>query len=255
MGEQGVGALAAVQRRGTYGYDNRYILDSCDAHPGRFHPVVVLDAEDPAVPAQLLELVRDHRLSGLRLTGMKADQGGYPWLESESALHTWAAAARTGVVIDLMYVPPGYSADALQAILRLAQRFPSVKIVLDHVGWPRQEGAPGYGLTDIHPRLARQPNIHYKFTTINLDLLQEAKIPSQDFVRKAVDVLGAQRILWGSDMGNSPGTYEEMVGRARAATNRLTDRERRQILRDTGRAVFARTAAPLTWLSGSTRTT
>ena len=69
MDQEGIGQIAAVQRRGSYGFDNSYILDSSAAHPTRFRPVVVLDGEDPKTPAQLREWVKSHHICGLRITG------------------------------------------------------------------------------------------------------------------------------------------------------------------------------------------
>ena len=67
MDATGVAHACIVQRATLYGYDNRYALDAAAAWPGRFVPVVVLDAEDPASAAQLKELALVHRLGGLRI--------------------------------------------------------------------------------------------------------------------------------------------------------------------------------------------
>jgi predicted TIM-barrel fold metal-dependent hydrolase len=240
MDEQGVETLAAIQRRSSYGTDNRYVLDSADAHPGRFHAVVVLDAENPATPGQLRDWAKTHKIAGIRLTGAKSANGGYPWLDSPAALNTWRAVDDLGLAMDMAYAPQFFSADALEEILRTATRFPLVPIVLDHLGWPAVAGAPGYGFADYPAGLDRQHNVLFKFTTGNLNILDEAKIPSAAVLRRVVDRFGAHRVLWGSDMGSSAGTYAEMAQRARAAVADLTAQEQRHVLRETGRAVFLR---------------
>ncbi len=240
MDEQGVNALAAIQRRGSYGTDNRYVLDCADAHPDRFRAVVVLDAEDPAAPAQLREWTRTRKIAGLRLTGARRANGGYPWLNSAEALRAWAVVSDEGLVMDLAYAPQFFSADALEAILRTARRFPHTPIVLDHLGWPAVAGAPGYGFADYPAGLSDQPNVFFKLTTGNLNILQEAHIPAEAVLRRVVDRYGAHRVLWGSDMGSSAGTYAEMVQRARAAAAALTAAEQRQVFGETGRALFLR---------------
>jgi predicted TIM-barrel fold metal-dependent hydrolase len=53
-----------------------------------------------------------------------------------------------------------------------------------------------------------------------------------------VRTFGAHRIMWGSDIGQSKGTYPQMLGSADAAVAALADDERRQLLADTGRAVY-----------------
>ena len=79
----------------------------------------------------------------------------------------------------------------------------------------------------------------FKFSSTNLYILEEAKIPERPYLRFLVDRVGARRILWGSDIGTSGGSYLELVQRGRAATGNLTDAEQRQVLRETGMTVFA----------------
>lgn len=236
----GVEGAAAVQRRGTYGYDNRYILDSADAHADRFVPVAVLDAQDAQTPALVRDLVKQHGLAGVRLTGGVAEDGSFPWLDSAAALKTWAVANEAGLVIDLMNVPPGKSPAIIAKYIQLAQQFPKVRMVLDHVAWPDNKGAPDYGIDALHQSLAKQKNIYFKFTTINIEQLQAAKISTADFLRRVVDVYGADHVMWGSDVGNSTGTYEQLVDDAVAASAKLTADEKRKVFHDTGRSVFIR---------------
>jgi predicted TIM-barrel fold metal-dependent hydrolase len=242
MDEAGVEVAAAVQRRSSYALDNSYILDSAQAHPDRFWSVVVLEAADAATPGVIRDLAKTREIAGLRITGTRERDGSYPWLNSEAALATWAAMDALGLTMDLIYAPQQFSPEALTAILGVARKFPRVRIVIDHVGWSRIEGAPGYGIGDQPAGLVSQPNVHFKFTTGNLNILLEAKISASGFLRHAVDRLGAGRVLWGSDMGSSHGTYADMVSRAWAAAALLTPAEQRAVFRDTGRAAFIRRA-------------
>lgn len=240
MDENGVEGGAAVQHRGTYGYDNSYILDSADRFKDRFVPVAVLDAQDAKTPGMVRELVKTRGLAGVRITGMRAEGGGFPWLSSDSALATWTAVDETGLVMDIMTSPPGKSPEAIAEYIKLAQKFPNARLVLDHVAWPNAEGAPEYGIDATHRELAKYKNIYYKFTTINLDMLNEGKVSAAEMLRRIVDVYGADRIMWGSDIGNSAGLYGEMVERIVAVSVKLSDAEKRKVLHDTGKAVFAR---------------
>jgi predicted TIM-barrel fold metal-dependent hydrolase len=100
-------------------------------------------------------------------------------------------------------------------------------------------GAPDFGLERSPPGWLSQPNVFFKFSTTNLYILEEAKIPERAYLRFLVDRVGAKRILWGSDIGTSGGSYLELAQRARAATATLTPAEQRQVLRETGMTVFA----------------
>lgn len=238
MDQNGVGAGAAVQHRGTYGVDNRYLLDSTDQYRTRLVPVVVLDAEDPGTPDLVRQLIEQHGLAGVRLTGPRGAVGAMPWLNSPAAHRTWAVVNETGLAMDLMTLPPGSPADALAEYARLAQQYPKARLVLDHCAWPVADGPPNYGLDDGHRALIAHRNIYFKFTTVNLEALRIVQVSAKDALRHYVSVFGADRLLWGSDIGNSAGLYAEMVGRIVQASTGLSKRDRQQLLHDTAQAVF-----------------
>jgi L-fuconolactonase len=240
MDEQGVEAIADVQKRGSYGTDNRYTVDAAAAHPQRLFAVVILDPQDAGAPAQLRDLISNHGIAGLRLTGSPAADGTFPWLSSPAALELWKIANDAGIVIDIMITNQDNSTTGVPEIARLAKAYPKVRLVLDHALYPKVEGGPDYGINAAYATLAAQKNVYFKFTTINLDFLREAHLPAPEFVRRLVTVYGADHVLWGSDLGNSGGTYPELVARIIDSTSKLTATERKKVLRDTGKAVFVR---------------
>jgi L-fuconolactonase len=238
MDQNGVAAGAAVQHRSTYGVDNRYLLDSTDQYRTRLVPVVVLDAEDPKTPDLVRQLIGQHGLAGVRLTGPRGSASAMSWLSSPAAHRTWAVVNETGLAMDLMTLPPGLSVEALAEYGRLAQQYPQARLVLDHCGWPIADGPPHYGLDDAHRALIAHRNIYFKFTTVNLEALRVVQVSARDALRHYVAVIGAERLLWGSDIGNSAGLYAEMVSRIVQASAGLGKRERRQVLHDTAASVF-----------------
>jgi len=240
MDEEGVEAAAAVQKRGTYGTDNSYTLDISEAHKGRLIGVVILDAQDAQAPAQLRDMIKTRGAAGIRLTGALGSDGRYPWLSSPQALKVWDVVNEAGAVMDIMITNQDNTQHGVTEIVKLAKAYPNVRLVLDHALYPKTEGAPDYGINATYASMAKQKNIYYKFSTINLDILQEGKVPAPDFVRRLVDVYGADHVLWGSDAGNTAGSYKELVGRIVAASTKLSAAEKRQVLHDTGKAVFVR---------------
>jgi predicted TIM-barrel fold metal-dependent hydrolase len=229
-----------VQYNSAYKTDNSYLLDSEAAYGDKIAAVVILDATRPDTPARLKEFVGKRGATGLRLTGFPDKQGNYPWLDSDAAQATWAEADALGIAVVLMYLPTENSPTSLSHIAALAKRYPHVKVVLDHIGWPVVAGAPDYGVTPALTDLKVYPNIYFKLTTINLDNLDHEHIDNSDFLRHVVDTFGADRVMWGSDYGNTPGDYATMVKRAVAATGKLSPVERRKVLHDTGYRLFAR---------------
>jgi predicted TIM-barrel fold metal-dependent hydrolase len=243
MHEENVDGMVAVQKRMIYRYDNSYILDSSDAYPGVMMAVVILDAEDEATPQLVHRYVKQHGLAGLRLFGGRDEAGQMPWLNSPSALKSWAAVDACGIVMDLEVLSRGGGGPSVPAITELARTYSNTRIVLDHLLEPEVDDSPDFGIDERFLPLAAEKNIFFKFTSINLDLYREAGIPAADVLRRAVDIFGAHRIMWGSDIGTSSGTYKDMVARMLAATAKLNAAETSAVLHQTGRAVFSRSGS------------
>lgn len=237
MKDTHVEGAVAVQKRMIYRYDNSYILDSSDLHPEVFSAVVILDAEDAATPALVRTYIEKHGLAGVRLFGGREADGTMPWLNSPSALQTWAVANEYGIVMDLEVLAVGGGGPSVPAIIELAKKFPKLRVVLDHMLEPEVEDE-NYGFDARFEPLAEEPNIFFKFTSINLDIYRETATPADQALRSAVDMFGADRIMWGSDIGTSSGTYKDMVQRMLDATAWLTPDERQAVLYETGKRVF-----------------
>lgn len=240
MREENVDGAVAVQKRMVYRYDNSYILDASDAHPDVFSAVVILDAEDPATPDTVRRWIADHGLAGLRLFGGRRADGSMPWLNSPQALKSWAVIDEAGLVMDLEVLAQGGGGPSIPAILELAQRFPDARIVLDHLLEPEMAEGEHFGMDERYAQLAGHARIYFKFTSINLDTCRETGIPANRVLRRAVDLFGADHVMWGSDIGTSSGTYKDMVQRMIDASDLLTPAERRAVWHDTGRRVFVR---------------
>ena len=96
------------------------------------------------------------------------------------------------------------------------------------------------GFDERFVSLTAQPNIFFKFTSINLDIYRETDTRTHEVLRRAVDMFGADRIMWGSDIGTSSGTYRDMVQRMLNAAMLLSDAERHAVLYGTGKTVFVK---------------
>lgn len=239
MREAGVVEAVAVQKRMVYRYDNSYILDSSDAYPELFSAVVILDAEEEGTPALVRNYIERHGLAGVRLFGGREADGTMPWLDSPRALQTWAVANEHEIVMDIEVLAAGGGGPSVPTIVELARRFPKLRVVLDHMLEPEAED-DNFGFDARFEPLAAEPNIFFKFTSINLDIYRETHTPADQALRRAVDMFGADRIMWGSDIGTSSGTYQDMVRRILDATALLADSERHAVLYETGKTVFVK---------------
>lgn len=240
MAEENVDGIVAVQKRMIYRYDNSYILDSSDQYPELFSAVVILDAQDPATPDRVGEMIRANGLTGVRLFGGREPDGSMPWLNSPQALKTWDVAQEAGLVMDLEVLATGGGGPSIPALITLARRYPDIRLVLDHLLEPEMDEGAHFGLDERYETLATERNIYFKFTSINLDICREASIPADKVLRRAVDLYGADHVMWGSDIGTSSGTYKDMVQRMIDASVLLSDAERSAVYHDTGKRVFVK---------------
>lgn len=234
----GVAGGAAVQYNTVYKTDNRYTVDVADTHHDRVSAVLILNAAAAETPEQLKALAERHNVSGLRLFGYPDDAGEYPWLDGEAALKTWDVAAQMRLAMILMYAPGKASFAALRRIVALARRYPDTTIALDHCGWPGVDKGLEGTIGAEHLELVEVPNIHFKFTQINLNRFAETGIDPAGFVKRMADTYGAGRLMWGSDFGNTKTSYADMAEQAIAATRLLDEGDRHRVLHDNGAALF-----------------
>ncbi|OLT00005.1 amidohydrolase [Pseudonocardia sp. CNS-004] len=256
MDEHDVTAACLVQRGRLYGFDNSYIIDSAREHPGRLHPVVILDPQDPATPDRYRTMVRDDHVRGFRMQGERPWLLDPAWMCSDRALEVWQACADLGtpMTLGLFMKQLPYT---LPLIRIIACRFPDLPILLDHGGMP-------YGMSQYEVRLAREageevvlpgpphfgieetiaifedvPNVHFKITEINMERLTAANVRPAHLVRRLIDGFGPDRVVWGSDVGQSTRwDFRDKTAMARSAADFLTPDEARRFLHDNAARVY-----------------
>jgi predicted TIM-barrel fold metal-dependent hydrolase len=235
MAQENVLGIAAVQKGMIYRTDNSYIVDAAELFPDCMRAVIIVDPQAPETPAMVRDLAR-RGIAGIRFFGVNVKDKG-SWLSSPAALAVWALAAELGLVVDIE--APSVGGEVLIPVVEaMADRFPELSIVLDHIFLP-DVAAPGFGIGAGFDGFAARANISVKFTSLNMDVIREKGIAPEAVLRRAVDFFGADRVMWGSDIGTSSGTYRELVRRGIDSTALLADGERRKVLHDTGRRIFA----------------
>ena len=254
MDANDVARACLVQRAHLYGYDNSYAVDCALKRPDRFVSVGVFDAQHPATPGIVDGLVQDKGLGGARLCAVRPWELDTAWFNSPQAMTFWETAAKHRLPVALIFfiyhLP--YTLPALRLI---AELFPDLPIIVDHVGcghgsnhevaWGRERGdvvdapgAPDYGLTGNVAALVAHRNVSFKFTQICIDRLRDAQIPLADFVRRLTDLHGPDRLIWGSDIGQSGGTYAGMAAGAREAAAKLTEAEKALFFHGNAAAIY-----------------
>jgi L-fuconolactonase len=233
----GIGGGLGVQYSGAYKADNHYLLDVARANPTRIGTEIILHSANPESPALLRRIAAAQHVSAIRLTGFVDDGGDLPWLKSAGALEIWAVARELKLPVGITYLRMVPTGAALTTVRALSDRFPDCTILLEHLGWTGSSGTQD-GLLPDHLALRDHPNVHFKWTTLNIDALSNAGIAPAAFLRAAVDLFGAQRLMWGSDYGNTTRPYAGIVADAHDATRKLTAAETSAVLGGSARALF-----------------
>jgi predicted TIM-barrel fold metal-dependent hydrolase len=256
MDEQGVGQACVVQRGHVYGYDNSYILDSARKYPGRLHPVVILDAQDPHTPDAYREMVANDRVAGFRMANSRPWILDTGWMSSPNAMEIWKACADLGTPMTII-VFDSQLAYVLPLVKLIARQFPELPIILDHGAMPygisqyevalrEQSGLstqmpppPHYGIDTTIAIFEDVPNVHFKITEINMERIVKAGVNAAELVRRMADGFGAERLVWGSDVGQCIlWSYAEKVAMARDAASLLADDEASAFLHDNAARIY-----------------
>lgn len=252
MDAGGVAQACLVQRATLYGYDNSYALDAAARFPGRFAAVVVLDAQEPESPERLRKLVAERGAAGLRIVAPTLTREDTDWLASDVAHGLWTTAADLDLPVTVILYRLNNEAGRA-ALCDIARRYPT-PILIDHVGlphastpecaWAASQGLdyaipppPDFGI-DLLGDFADLAHVRFKVTDINFDRLEDAQFDSAGFVRLLADRFGAERLLWGSDVGQSPKPYPGKIARVRASAGLLSAEERSWFFRRSAQQLY-----------------
>ncbi len=238
MDEAGVAQAAVVHSSTTYGFDNSYVVDACNAHPDRLLAVGSVDM----LAADATDIIRgwvDKGLAGLRVfTGGSTKDFDASELDDPRAYPAWELMGELGLTMCIQTGPVG-----LGAVRALATRFPWVPIILDHLGRPDVTDGPPYAAAQSLWDLADVETIFFKLTPrIMGDSRKGAATPDTLFPR-LVEVFGARRLAWGSNFPTSPGTLKEIKATAEDRLATLSDEDREWIFGRTAETLYPKLTA------------
>lgn len=235
MDNVGIRQAVLVQATTAYGYDNSYVLDSKRRYPDRFIAVGTFDPLAPDAGARLADLCGDDGLAGVRLftSGSTVPTQG-EWFSAPETEEFWATAARLDVPV-CMQMRLGAATEQLVSVL---ERFPAVRVLLDHMGYPDIAASPAQAGKDV-AALAGHPGLHLKLTHRNLERLRDAgKEQAHEFLAPVLDAFGAERIAWGSNCPAAEQPLGELLELAADALASLSGLDRENIFAGTARRLY-----------------
>jgi len=233
MDEAGVAKAAVVHSSTTYGFDNSYVVDGCNQYKDRLVAVGSVDMLADDVPA-VIRGWADKGLAGLRIfTGGSTKDFDPSELDNPKSFRAWEALAELGLPMCIQTGPIG-----LPQVRMLAEKFPTVNIILDHLGRPDVLDGPPYANAASMFAMADLPNLYMKLTPRIFGDVKKEKASAETFFPRVVEAFGAQRLAWGSNFPTSPGTLKEILATAQTALQCLSETDRAWIFGKTAQQLY-----------------
>jgi len=233
MDAAGVAKAAVVHSSTTYGFDNSYVVDACARYADRLIAVGSVDVLQPDAVETIKSWV-DRGLSGLRLfTGGSTKDFDPSELEDPKAYPAWELLGELGLTMSIQTGPVG-----LPQVRSLAERFPNVPIILDHLGRPEVADGPPYAAAQSLFDLAEIPSIYLKLTPRIMGDSVKGAATAETFFPKLVEVFGARRLAWGSNFPTSPGALAEILATAQQRLSSLSGEDRAWVFGKTAQTLY-----------------
>lgn len=206
MDEQGVEQAVLLQNP-TYGSMNEAVRDAVIKWPQRFIGTIQADPMDTEAATTVRRFAAH---PAQRIVKFEMSEGWgwskkYPGLRLDGPewAPVWSVIGELGLDVIIDPGPPGNNGYQIETIARLAQKYPQCTFVLEHLAYPvpdifRNPALMKRWRQGIEP--ARMDNVFLGFSAVPVLLEENKPFPQTlELLRQAVDSVGADKIIWGSD--------------------------------------------------------
>ena len=193
-------AHSVLVQSSAFGWDNTYVIECLEAHPGRFAGIGLVDPESPTNADDLRHWMM-RGLAGVRFHPLfyDRDERGAWWVDAPENDALWEVARETGAILQF-HMWPRHG----EALARMIARHPGVRVIIDHIGKPDVTEASPHASFDPILRLADFPGVHAKIGDYQIASKQGYPWPdTHAFVTKLVGAFGADRMMWGTGFPGS----------------------------------------------------
>jgi L-fuconolactonase len=233
MKEAGVDKAAIVHASTAYGYDNSYVAEAIAKYPGRFTGVFSIDVLAPDA-VEKMKLWIGKGFSGMRLfTTGSTMPGQATWFDDPRSFPAWEYAGKANIPVCMQMTPQGFP-----QLRGLIERFPNVRMILDHLARPKLVDGPPYAADREFLELAKYPTVFLKLTPLNVSPADWGKATPQTWFRTLIDRFGADRIAWGSNFPATNDSLSGILGKAQAALAFASKEERNFIFGGTAQRLY-----------------
>jgi predicted TIM-barrel fold metal-dependent hydrolase len=233
MDKAGVAKAAIVQASTAYGHDNSYVAEAIATHAGRFTGVFSVDVLAPDA-VEKMKLWIGKGFSGMRLfTTGSTMPGQATWFDDPRSFPAWDYAGKAGIPVCMQMTPQGFP-----QLRGLIERFPNVRMILDHLARPKLVDGPPYAADREFLELAKYPTVFLKLTPLNVSPDNWGKASPETWFRTLIDGFGADRIAWGSNFPATNDTLSGILSKAQAALAFASKSERDFIFGGTAQRLY-----------------
>jgi len=233
MKEAGVDKAAIVHASTAYGYDNSYVAEAVAKYPGRFTGVFSVDVLAPDA-VEKMKFWIGKGFSGMRLfTTGSTMPGQATWFDDPRSFPAWEYAGKANIPVCMQMTPDGFP-----QLRGLIERFPNVRMILDHLARPKLVDGPPFAADREFLELAKYPTVFLKLTPLNVSPADWGKATPQTWFRTLIDRFGADRMAWGSNFPATNDSLAGILGKAQAALAFASKDERDWIFGGTAQRLY-----------------
>ncbi len=236
VGDKLSGAVL-VQRGRFYGNDNSLICDLAAENPN-LRALCSVETREGGCGRIGGELLARRNVSGLRF--MEPEKGAdIGWLAGENARDAWSALAEKGAIADVHFFPWN-RAEGLEALAGLLRDYPDVPVLIDNLAaCGIEQGAPDFGLDAAISEIAEHGQVTLKFSAMTLGRAEKAELDVSELLSRFIALVGAERLLWGTDIIAPGTTILEANERAHSALSGLDEATRYALLHGNAAQLFS----------------
>lgn len=237
------GVERAVLLQGPfYGELDSYVASAVRKRPERFVGAFAPDPLAGDAKSRFRQSVDEH---GLRIVKFEMTEatglcGRYRDLRIDAPEFSWIfeAAQREGLVVTFDLGSIGSRSYQTEAVEAIAERYPELQIVIAHLAQPPLRD-PDNGKLNAEWRrqllLGRRANVAFDLAALPVyaDPIDEYPYHgAQEYIRRAVDLIGAEKLMWGSDVPGllTSGSYPQLLNYLRRHCDFLSDEEMAGVL-------------------------
>jgi predicted TIM-barrel fold metal-dependent hydrolase len=176
-----------------FGWDNSYIAHSLKLRPDLFVAHGLINPLDPHVAERLRYWMTEHGFQGMRFSPIYHPDS--TWLNSKEHYPLWKTAEELGAVFNY-YIAP----HQMPMLEDMAERFPGVKIVIDHAGKPDLKAKDCWPEFRKMFRLKKFPQVWIS-NSEPYEMSELKQYPYEDtwpFYKAIYEEFGGQQLVWGT---------------------------------------------------------